>query len=118
MCLWPRITPGSVSTLEIAQSLALLLREVAHLRLRELDVVEVALGHLPDGALDLLCPQLERGRRPLVELLRQLAHGSVAARLDLGQDLLDRLPHGGVGGLDGARVHAALEITSHGCLLR
>ena len=31
----------------------LLLREVAHLRLRELDVVEVALGDLRDRALDL-----------------------------------------------------------------
>ena len=39
--------------LEVAHGVLLLLREVAHLRLRELDVVEVALGHLRDGALDL-----------------------------------------------------------------
>ena len=39
---------------EIAQRLLLLLREVAHLRLGKLDVVEIALLHRPDGALDLL----------------------------------------------------------------
>ena len=37
---------------EVAHRLLLLLREVAHLRLRELDVVEIALAHLADGALD------------------------------------------------------------------
>ena len=103
--------------LEIAQGLALLLREVAHLGLRELDVVEVALGDLADGPLDLAVAELEGGRRPLVELLRQRAHGGIAAGLDLGQDLLDRLPHLGVGRLDGAGIHAALEITSHDSLL-
>ena len=45
---------GQRLDLEVAQRLLLLLREIAHLRLRELDVVEIALAHLPDGALDLL----------------------------------------------------------------
>ena len=44
---------GQRLDLEIAHGLLLLLREVAHLRLGELDVVEVALADLADGALDL-----------------------------------------------------------------
>jgi hypothetical protein len=55
--------------LQVAQGLFLLLREIAHLRLRELDVVEVALGHLRNRAFDLGGGELERGRRPVVELL-------------------------------------------------
>jgi hypothetical protein len=45
--------------LEIAHGLLLLLGEVAHLLLGELDVVEVALADLTDGALDLRRRQLE-----------------------------------------------------------
>ena len=37
---------------EVVHGVALLLREVAHLRLREFDVLEVALGHLRDGFFD------------------------------------------------------------------
>ena len=44
---------GQRLDLEVAHGLLLLLREVAHLRLGELDVVEVALGDLRDRALDL-----------------------------------------------------------------
>src|SRR2546429_4997378 len=40
----------------------------------------VALGDLADGALDLLQRQLEIGRRPVVEFLRQVPHGLLAAR--------------------------------------
>ena len=39
--------------LEVAQRLLLLLREIAHLRLGEPDVIEIALAHLRDRALDL-----------------------------------------------------------------
>ena len=42
---------GQRLDLEVAQRLLLLLREIAHLRLGEFDVVEVALLHLADGAL-------------------------------------------------------------------
>ena len=60
--------------------------------------------------------QLERGRRPLVELLRQLAHGHIAPRLDLAQDGLHRCAHLRIGRLDRTRVHSALQIANHGCL--
>ena len=104
---------GQGLDLEVAHRLLLLLREIAHLRLRELDVVEVALADLADGALDLLRRQLEGRRRPAVEFLRQLAHRRVTPGLDLLEDLLDRRAHLGVGGLDRARVHSALEIAGH-----
>ena len=48
---------GQGLDLEVAHAVALRLREVAHLRLREPDVVEVALGDLADGLLDLLLAQ-------------------------------------------------------------
>ena len=44
---------GQRLDLQVLHRVLLLLREVAHLRLRELDVVEVALGHLRDRLLDL-----------------------------------------------------------------
>src|ERR1700685_933026 len=105
---------GQRFDLEIAQRLLLFLRKTTHLCLGELDVVEIALLHRPDGALDLGRRQLERGRRPIIELLRQLAHGNVLARVDIGEDLLDRLTHLGVGRLDRACVHSALEVAGHG----
>ncbi len=99
---------------EIAHRFFLLLREIAHLRLGELDVLEVAFGHLRDGAFDVLRRQAEILRRPLVEFLRQLADRRVfLALVDLRQDVLDGLAHFGVGGLDRARVHSALEVTGH-----
>ena len=49
----------------------------------------------------------------LSNFLRQLAHGHVLARVDVGEDLLDRLAHLGVGRLDRARVHSALEMRGH-----
>ena len=107
---------GQRLDLEIAQRLLLLLREIAHLRLRELDVVEVAFAELRYRALDLGGRQLERGRRPVVEFLRQLAHRRIAPRLDLGEDVFHRLAHLGIGGFDRARVHSALEIAGHGGL--
>ena len=101
---------------EVVHGVALLLREIAHLRLREFDVVEIALGHLRDGALDLLRRQPEILRRPVVEFLRQFADRRILALIDLRQDVFDRFAHLGVGGLDRARVHSALETTGHGFL--
>ena len=100
--------------LEVAHRLFLLLREIAHLRLGKLDVVEIALLHLADGAFDLGRRQLERSRRPVVEFLRQVAHRRILARLDIGEDLLDRLAHLGVGFFDRAGVHSALKMPDHG----
>ena len=102
---------------EVVHRRFLLLREVAHLRLGEFDVVEIALGHLRDRALDLLRIQPEVFRRPIVEFLRQIAHRVVAARLDVGEDVLDGRAHLGVGLLDRARIHSALEMPGHGGLL-
>ena len=113
MCLWPSTTPGSVSTSMSRSAACCCCGEVAHLGLREADVVEVALRHLRDRALDLGRRQPEVGRRPLVEFLRQLADRQVAARLDIGQDALDRRADLGIGGLDRARIHSALEPAGH-----
>src|SRR5581483_6091435 len=100
--------------LQVMHRLFLLLREIAHLRLRELDVVEVAFRHLRNRALDLLRAQAEIRRRPVIELLRQIFDGPVLARIDLGENALHRLAHFRVGGLDRARVHSALEPAGHG----
>ena len=91
MCRCPSTTPGL--DLEVLERVLLLLRKVAHLRLGEADVVEVALADLRDGALDLLLAQAEILRRPVVEFLRQVAHRRVAPRLDVGEDRLDGLAH-------------------------
>ena len=108
---------GQRLDLEIAHRFFLLLGEVAHLRLGELDVVEIALGDLADRALDLLRGELEARRRPVVELFGQVAHGGFAAGFNVGENFFDRLAHLGVRRLDGARVHSALEGASHGDLL-
>src|SRR4029453_6052247 len=107
---------GQRLDLEIAQRLLLLLGEIAYLRLRELDVVEVALAQPRYRALDLGRSELERGRRPVVELFRQLAHRRIAPSLDLSEDGFHRLAPLGIGGFDRARVHSALEIAGHGGL--
>ena len=109
----PEHHAGQRLDVEIAQRFLLLLGEVAHLRLGELDVVEIALLHLADGALDFGWAELERGRRPVVEFLRQVAHGGILARIDIGKDFLDRLAHLGVRRLDRDRVHSALEVLGH-----
>ena len=105
---------GQRLDLEVAHRLLLLLREVAHLALRELDVLEVALADLRDRLVDLGVGQAKALRLPAVELLRQLADRRVAARLDVGEDLLDRRAHLRVRRLDGARVHSAFEPAGHG----
>ncbi len=99
--------------LEVLHRVALLLREIPHLRLRKLDVVEIALRHLRDRLVDLGRREAEVLRLPLVELLRVIADRRVLARLDLGEDRLDGLTHLGVGGLDRARIHAAFQIAGH-----
>ena len=117
MCLWPRMTPGSVSTSRsrmVSRCFCAKLRTCACANLMS---SRSRLATWPMARSTSLVAELEGGRRPLVELLRQRAHGGIALGLDLGQDRLDRLPHLGVGRLDGAGIHAALEMTSHGCLL-
>ena len=99
---------------QVVHGVFLLLREIAHLGLREFDILEVALAHLRDGALDLGRRQAEILRRPVVEFLRQVGDRGVLARVDVGENVLHRFAHLGVGGLDRTRVHSALEPTGHG----
>src|SRR5262249_39060750 len=108
---------GQGLDLEVAHRLLLLLREVAHLALRELDVLEGALADLRDRLCDLRVRQAGALRLPVVELFRQLAGGRAAACLDAGEDGFARLAPLGVGRLDGARVHSAFEPAGHGNLL-
>jgi len=98
---------------EVLHGRFLLGGEVAHLRLGKLDVLEIALCDLRNRAFDLGRAQLEIRRRPIVELLRELAHGGVASGLDLVKNLLDGFANLGVGGLDGAGVHSAFEKAGH-----
>ena len=66
------------------------LREVAHLRLGELDVVEIAPGQLRQAVPDFGVGQPEILAVPLVEFDRQVAHRSIAARLDIGENAFHR----------------------------
>ena len=68
--------------------------------------------------LDLRRRQPEVLRRPIVEFLGQLADRGVLSFLDLRKDTFHRLAHLGVGGLDRARVHPALEPACHRTFLR
>ena len=109
---------GQRLDLEVVHGVALLLREVAHLRLRELDVLEVALAHLRDRALDFSAgDSLKSFGSQLSNFFDRSRIAGVLALVDLRQNALDRLAHLGVGGLDRARVHSALEPTGHGSLL-
>ena len=90
MFRWPEDHAGQRLDLEVEQAGFLLLGEVAHLRLREADVVEVLLRKLPETVADFRVGQPVVGAVPSVEPLRKLAHGRVAARGDVGQDALDR----------------------------
>ena len=104
---------GQRLDLDILHAGALRLGKAAHLRLRETDVLEIALRHLCDRLLDLGRREAETRRRPVVEFLAQIADGIVAARFHAVEDALDGLAHLGVGLFDRARVHAAFEIVGH-----
>src|SRR5512143_2591219 len=104
---------GQRFDLQVEHGIALFLREIADLRLRELDILEIALGHLRDGALDLGRREAEILRGPLVELLRQFADRGVLPIVDLRENGFHGFAHLGVGGLDRARVHSAFEPTCH-----
>jgi hypothetical protein len=77
--------------LDVAHRIALDLREIPDLLLRELDVVDGALGQALDAFVDLRPAQTEVLGVPVIELLRQFAHRLVAAFLDVGKDAF----HGG-----------------------
>ena len=98
--------------LEVRERLELALREVAHARLREGDVAAQVLGKRGRGRRDLVGADQERVRRPAVEVERPLAHGLLAAPLDVGEQLGDGPPDllAGRGGRRGGRP---LEVVGH-----
>src|SRR5262245_12926826 len=109
---------GQRLDLQVVHRFALLLGEVAYLRLRKLDVLEVAFRDLCYGALDFLWREVKILRRPFVEFLRQFANGRVLPLIDLREDAFDGLAHFGIGSLDRARIHSAFEPAGHGFILR
>jgi hypothetical protein len=101
--------------LQVLHGVALLLREVAHLGLGELDVVEIAFGNLR-----IACSISAAERRKSFgsqlsncfdnSRMAESFFSSTCARM-----LSTVLAHLGVGGLDRARVHSAFEEAGHGC---
>ena len=76
--------------LDVEHRFALMLREIAHLFLREPDVVEIAPRQLRQAVLDLGVGEPEILAVPLVELDRQFADRSIAALFDIGQNPFHR----------------------------
>jgi hypothetical protein len=108
---------GQRLDLKVVHRFALLLGEVAHLRLRELDVIEVAFGDLRYGALDLLWGKAKILWRPFVEFLRQFANCDILPLINLREDAFDGFAYFGIGCLDRARIQAAFEPTGHAFVL-
>ena len=102
--------------LDVAQRVALGLREVAHLGLGEPDIRDRVLGDLRDDGGDVVVAQPEGGRGPLVEFLRKLAHGRVAARRHVGEYAFDGLLDLAIGRLGRRRRYSLLEILGQGDL--
>ena len=75
---------------EVRQRRELALGEVAHALLRECDVLLEVVGKRRLGGFDLVGPDQERVRLPLVEPARQVADGALAAALDVGEHRGDR----------------------------
>jgi hypothetical protein len=77
---------GQRLDLDLPHRVKLRLREPAHLRLHELDVVDDLRRQGRDDVLDLAGREQEAVGRPVVELGRVLAHGLVSAFADVGDD--------------------------------
>jgi hypothetical protein len=104
---------GQRLDLDLLHAVLLDLREVAHLRLRELDVLQVLAGELVDAVLHLLRREAVILAVPAVELDRQLAHRRIAAALDVGKRRFDRVAHLAVEVRTCLRRHAALQPVRH-----
>jgi len=98
--------------LDVADRRALVLGEVADLRLGELDVAEGLGGNAGEDRLDFALAQLLR--RPLVEFLGVFAHRGVAALLHVGEDAFDGLTDLAVHLVGDGSGDAALEVGGHG----
>jgi hypothetical protein len=102
---------GQRLDLDVADRGALVLREVADLRLRELDVFEGRRFHPGQDRVEVGLRQLLR--RPPVELLGVLAHRGVAALLHVGEDAFDGLAHLLVDLVGELAGDAAFEVGGH-----
>ena len=102
---------------EVLDALALLLREVSDLRLREANVLDVLGRDLRHRRFNLRRRQAKVFRRPFVEFFRQLAKRRVAARLDLSKYAFDRGAHFGVVGGHFFGVPPALQVSGHFLIL-
>lgn len=102
--------------LDVADRLALLLREVADLGLREGNILDIPLAELRQAVLDLALREPVVLPVPFVERDRQFAHCSVAAGGDIRQDRLDGRSYLGVGRGDLGRVPSTLEPILHRAL--
>ena len=100
--------------LDVAQRVLLVLREVAHLLLREADVVQVAGRQLRQAVADLGVRQAEVGAVPFVEADRHLPHRNIATRGNVGEDAFDRRADLRIVLGPCLGVAAALEVTCHG----
>ena len=92
----PEHHPRQGLDLDVAHRVALRLGELHHLRLREPDVLELALGERRHQRRDLLRAQPEAFGRVAVEALAHLAHRRVAALRNVGERGLHRLADAGV----------------------
>ena len=97
--------------LDILHRVALNTGKVAHLRLRERDVIDHLLGQRVVGCADVLRAQAEIIGTPLVELQRVFASRVIAAGSDVGYNGLHGRPDLGVGHRGGALGDAGLEVT-------
>ncbi len=79
--------------LHIHQGGLLDFREVADLRLGELDVLDILFGDLIIAGVDLFPAEAEFLRRPAVELLGIIPERRIAARLDVVENALHGLAH-------------------------
>jgi hypothetical protein len=104
----------------VLHRVALDLREIADLLLRESDVFDFAGGQLLARRLDLAARQAEIAGIPVVEFAAVFANGLVAVFFDVADDAFDRGSHlGVVVGFDLGRA-AAFQVSDHdeGALLR
>ena len=84
--------------LDIAKRVALDLREVTHLGLRELDILDVLRVDRREADLDLGVAQAKIVALPAVEFQRHLAHRRVASLIDIVERRLDDRPYLDIGG--------------------
>ena len=110
----PQHHTGQGLHLDIAQAVALNLRKIADLGLRKADVFNFARREPSNRSFDVCLRQSEAGRVPAVKLAAVVAHGGVAALLNVFEDALHRGAHLRIVVGPALGVFAAFEISNHG----